>query len=34
MGSTSMQIAPARIITSAIDMAKMGRWIKKFMLLS
>jgi hypothetical protein len=25
-----MQIAPARIITSAMDMAKMGRWMKKF----
>ena len=29
MGSTSIQITPAKIITSAIDMAKMGRRIKK-----
>jgi hypothetical protein len=34
MGSTSMQMDPARIMTSAIDMAKMGRWIKKFTLSS
>jgi hypothetical protein len=30
MGSTSMQTAPASIMTNAIDMAKMGRLIKKF----
>jgi hypothetical protein len=30
MGKTSMQMAPAIIMTRAMDMAKMGRWMKKF----
>jgi hypothetical protein len=30
MGRASIEMAPARIITRAMDMAKMGRWMKKF----
>lgn len=34
MGSTSIQMAPAKIMTNAMDMANIGRWMEKFMICS